>query len=83
METGLFTLKLEICPKYIPDTITVGEYQVRVFRPKAVTTCKCCQKEGHPASDDVCEALAPQDIQDSAEVFQGGKFPLSNLKQVP
>ncbi len=53
----------------IPDIITVGEYQARVFRPKAVTTCKRCQKEGHQASDDVCEALAPQDIQDSVEVF--------------
>ncbi len=53
----------------IPDTITVGEYQVRIFRPKAVTICKCCQKEGHLASDDMCEALVPQDIQDSVEVF--------------
>ena len=45
--------------------------------------CKHCQKEGHWATDDVCEARAPRDIQDSVEVFRGGKFPLSNLHKCP
>lgn len=37
---------------------------------------------GH-ASDDACEAKAPPEVQDSVEVFHGGKFPLSNLHKCP
>ena len=48
-----------------------------------ITTCKQCQKEGHHSNGDLCPARAPQEIQDSVEVFWGGKFPLSNLYKCP
>ncbi len=67
----------------ISDYLDIGEYRVCVFKPKAVMTCKRYHKEGHCASDDSCPAKAPKEVQDSMEVFCGGKFPLSNLHKCP
>ena len=67
----------------ISDHLDVGEYRACIFKPKAVTTCKRCEKEGHHASDDSYPAKAPKEVQDSVEVFCGGKFPLSNLHKCP
>ncbi len=44
----------------ISDHLDIGEYRAYVFKPKAVTMCKRCQKEGHCASDDSCPAKAPE-----------------------
>ena len=65
------------------DTIQVGQFHARIFKPKAQMTCKRCGKEGHHASDTECPARSLLEVSESVEVFRGGKYQLSNLHKCP
>ena len=67
----------------IPEALQVGEYHTCVFKPRAQITCKRCGKEGHHASDSKCPMCTPPELENSIEVFWGGKFHLSNLPKCP
>ncbi len=51
------------------DTIQVGQFCARIFKPKAQTTYKRCGKEGHHVSDTECPARSPLEVSESMEVF--------------
>ena len=55
------------------DTITVGEHRARIIKPKMLSTCKRCGKEGHHATDLTCPARVPEEMKGTVEVFRGGE----------
>ncbi len=64
-------------------TFEVAGITARVFKPKAMATCKRCKQVGHFARDNKCPARALTEIADTIEPFQGGANPLSNLYACP
>ena len=67
----------------LPESIQIGEYAARVFKPKAKTYCKRYRDTGHHHTDLGCCTHIPLDLQGTVEAFYGGKFPLSNLHKCP
>ncbi len=67
----------------LPQTVQIGGYQSWVFKPESMSTCKWCGNEGHHPSDPNCQARTSEEIQDTIEVFCGGKCELSNLHKCP
>ncbi len=65
------------------DTLQVGQFCARVFKPKAQTTCKRCGKDGHRASDSECPVRSPPEVSDLVDAFRGSKYELSNLHKCP
>ena len=63
----------------LPEVLQVGDHQARVFKPVALSMCKCCNQVGHHSSDPKCPAHAPEIMMDTVEPFRGGKCELSNL----
>lgn len=63
----------------VADTLQVGNYHARVFKPKHLTIYKCYGQEGHHTSDKSCPAHTPCKVEDTIDAFCSGKYPLSNL----
>ena len=66
----------------LPEQLEVAGVMSQIFKPAAVSTCKCCGNVGHRPGDDRCPAKAPEAFMDMV-VFHGGKNPLSNLHVCP
>ncbi len=78
-----FFYVLEGVVSTLPDTIMVAGMPARLFKPRAMATCKRCKQTGHIARDSQCPAKAPAAMAESIEPFRGSANPLSNLHSCP
>ncbi len=72
----------ETAAQKLPQTIDVGEYTARVFKPVIMMKCHRCGNTGHKSADLQFPAIALKKVIDMVET-QGGRNQLSNLHNCP
>ncbi len=65
------------------EVLLVKEFAARVFKPAAMSVCKCCHSEGHHVTDQECPAQTSVEMSNDVETFKGGGCELSNLHKCP